>query len=68
MQTKIVKKETFPTKELSGWLKERQQWNHNDWLALLDSIKAKGFTHLTETEEGKGQIGAFLEANRGRPN
>ena len=31
----------FPKKELDKWLKAHQTWSHDDWLKLLDDLKAK---------------------------
>lgn len=54
----------FPKKELNDWLKGRAAWNHEDWLALLASLEAKGFASLTATEEGRASIGEYLEGHR----
>ena len=54
----------FPEKELTAWLKDRSSWNHDDWLALLESLKQQGYSALVETQEGRDQVGMYLEANR----
>lgn len=58
------KKAKFPKKECLAWLKGRQAWNHDDWLALLKDLTDKGFGCYAETPEGRDTVGAFLEANR----
>ena len=30
----------FPKKELDKWLKAHKTWSHDDWLKLLDDLKA----------------------------
>ncbi len=57
-------KATFPTKELNAWLKGRQEWNHNDWLNLLADLEKKGHKDFIATEEGRHQVGQYLENNR----
>ncbi|MDD4870762.1 MAG: hypothetical protein PHR77_09400 [Kiritimatiellae bacterium] len=57
-------KPKLPAKELKAWLKGRKGWNHNEWLALLADLRAKGYSTLTDSQEGRNSIGKFLEANR----
>jgi hypothetical protein len=68
--TKTAVKKTstpkLPAKELKAWLKGRKSWNHNEWLALLEDLRKKGYGALTDTEEGRASIGNFLEANRSK--
>jgi hypothetical protein len=68
--TKTAAKKTsapkLPTKELKAWLKGRKFWNHNDWLALLEDLRKKGYGALTDTQEGRASIGNFLEVNRSK--
>lgn len=54
----------IPKKELKAWLKGRQMWNHNDWLALLADLRTKGYDALTDDQKGRDAIGKFLEENR----
>jgi outer membrane biogenesis lipoprotein LolB len=56
----------LPVKELKAWLKGRKFWSHNDWLALLEDLRKKGYGTLTDTQEGRVSIGNFLEANRSK--
>ena len=56
----------MPKKELQAWLKGRTTWDHQEWLALLADLSAKGFGHWTESDEGRCAIGEFLEANRAK--
>jgi len=62
--TATVSKPAFPVNELKTWLKGRKGWNHNDWLALLTDIRSKGYSSITDTQEGRDSIGKFLEANK----
>lgn len=54
-------KDTFPEKELDGWLKGRDTWSHGEWLQLLDGLRADGYGKFTDTDEGRARIGAYLE-------
>jgi len=57
-------KNALPVKELKVWLKGRKFWSHNDWLALLENLRKKGYASLTDTQEGRETIGKYLESNR----
>ncbi|OGV61249.1 MAG: hypothetical protein A2283_07285 [Lentisphaerae bacterium RIFOXYA12_FULL_48_11] len=61
-----VNKLKLPTRDLKAWLKGRQGWNHNDWLALLRDLRGKGYGVLTDVQEGRESIGKYLEANRSK--
>jgi len=54
----------FPKKELNTWLRGRPSWNHDDWLALLELLRAQGHTHFTDNAEGQNEIGLYLETHR----
>jgi hypothetical protein len=56
----------MPKKEMQAWLKGRASWNHQEWLALLADLSAKGFGYWTESAEGRTALGEYLEANRGK--
>ena len=60
----LIRKKPLPKKDLEKWLSQRSFWNHNDWLNLLSDLKDKGYHDLVASQEGKNQIGEFLEANR----
>lgn len=62
--TSKTSKPKFPTRELKSWLKGRKGWNHNEWIALLTDLRAKGYSTLTDNQEGRELIGKFLETNR----
>ena len=64
VETTKVNRSEFPAEELTSWLQERSFWNHQDWLELLDSLRNKGYSSLTDSSEGQTNIGNFLEANR----
>jgi hypothetical protein len=55
---------SFPEKELKKWLKGRIEWNHNDWLNLLENLRKEGYSNLTDNDAGRTQIGQFLETER----
>ena len=57
-------KVAFPKKELNKWLKVHKTWNHDDWLKLLDDLKAKGFGNLVGDQAGQESVGLYLETNR----
>jgi hypothetical protein len=54
----------FPKKELDKWLKAHKTWNHDDWVELLDDLKAKGYGKLIGKKAGKDSVGMYLETNR----
>lgn len=54
----------FPEKELKAWLKDRKQWDHEEWLALLKKLEEKGYSKWTCCEESRTQVGQFLESER----
>lgn len=54
----------FPKKELKQWLKGRDGWNHDEWLALLADLRENGFAEHVDSWEGCNAVGAYLEANR----
>lgn len=66
VKTSKTKKVKVPAKELKTWLKGRKSWNHGDWLALLENLRQKGYSVLTDTQEGREAIGHFLESNRSK--
>ncbi|MGA8574039.1 MAG: hypothetical protein ACLP7A_09330 [Desulfobaccales bacterium] len=55
---------SFPKKELNKWLKVHKTWGHDDWLKLLDDLKAKGFGNLISDQAGQDSVGLYLETNR----
>ena len=62
MSEKINKR--FPKKELNAWLRLHKQWNHHDWLSLLDKLTKRGFHQRNVSVAEKKEIGFCLEANR----
>ena len=54
----------FPKRELNKWLKAHQTWGHDDWLLLLDDLKAKGYGNLVGDQAGQDSVGLYLETNR----
>jgi hypothetical protein len=61
-----ITRKNFPTKELNQWLTRRTYWDHNDWLSLLSVLRTQGYSEWTETQEGRTEIGQYLETNRSR--
>jgi hypothetical protein len=57
-------KVAFPKKELNKWLKAHKTWDHDDWLKLLEDLKAKGFDNLVGDQAGQDSVGLYLETNR----
>jgi hypothetical protein len=56
----------FPKKEPNKWLKAHQTWGHDDWLKLLDDLKAKGYGNLVGDQTGQDSVGLYLETNRSK--
>jgi len=56
----------FPKKELDKWLKAHKTWNPDDWLMLLDDLKAKGYGNLVSNKAGQDSVGLYLETKRGK--
>jgi hypothetical protein len=54
----------FPKKELNKWLKAHKTWGHDDWLELLEDLKAKGYGNLVSDQAGQDSVGLYLETNR----
>lgn len=63
-ETKKTKRPTLPVNELNAWLKDRHHWNHDDWLNLLSNLEHNGHKDFVETEEGRHEIGRYLEKHR----
>ena len=56
----------FPKKELDKWLKAHKTWSHDDWLKLLDDLKAKGYGILVGKKAGQDSVGLYLETSRNK--
>jgi hypothetical protein len=56
----------FPKKELDKWLKAHKTWSHDDWLKLLDDLKAKGYGNLVGKKAGQDSVGLYLETKRSK--
>ncbi len=61
-KTATTKTNTMPKRVLNAWLKKREGWSHDEWLALLDELRAKGHQQLVD--EKADEIGFYLESNR----
>ncbi len=64
MKMATKKKKRFPKKELNTWLKANPIWDHAQWSALLDDLKTQGFEEWTDAEEGRNEIGLYLETKK----
>ncbi|MBS1256813.1 MAG: hypothetical protein MAG581_02641 [Deltaproteobacteria bacterium] len=62
MTVKIKKQ--FPKKELNAWLRLNKQWDHHDWLDLLDNLTNQGFHNWSLSVAGQKEIGFYLETRR----
>jgi hypothetical protein len=56
----------FPKRELNKWLKTHQSWGHDEWLQLLEDLKAKGHGQLVGDQAGQDSVGLYLETNRSK--
>ena len=54
----------FPKKELNARIRLHKQWNHHDWLSLLDKLTKRGSHQWSVSVAGQKEIGFYLEANR----
>ena len=54
----------FPKKELNAWLRLHKQWNHHDWLSMLDKLTERSFHQWSISVAGQKEIGFYLETNR----
>ena len=53
-----------PLLNIVKWLKAHKTWSHDDWLKLLDDLKAKGYGNLVGEKAGQDSVGLYLETNR----
>ena len=58
------KKVRFPKRELNSWLRKNNDWDHCAWESLLGDLAQQGFDAWTNTQEGRDQIGLYIESNR----
>ncbi len=58
------KKPMLPVNELNAWLEKHHHWNHDQWLTLLADLEAKGHKDFLSTEEGRHEVGRYLEKHR----
>ena len=58
------KKVRFPKRELNTWLKKNSAWDHFAWESLLGELTEQGFESWTNNQEGRDQIGLYIESNR----
>ena len=64
IQVEDFKAPRFPKKELTNWVKENDQWNHDQWNLLLENLKEEGFGLYTDSEIGQKMIGNFIESKK----
>ena len=46
------------------WLKKHSQWNHQEWASLIEDLSTQGFHEWTDIEQGRNEIGFYLETKR----
>ena len=61
MTEKINKR--FLKKELNAWLRLHKQWNHHDWLSLLDKLTKQDFHRWSVSVAGQKEIDIYLETS-----
>ena len=61
---KTKAKKRFPKKELNTWVKSHDEWNHDQWLALLEDLRGQGFEDWTDSSEGQDSIGLYIESKK----
>ena len=54
----------FPKKELKNWVKEKGEWNHEEWNQLLWGLREQGFAIYTDSQIGQEMIGRFIEQEK----
>ncbi len=54
----------FPKKELKSWVKDNEQWDHDDWTDLLWGLREEGFALYTDSQIGQEMIGRFIETEK----
>ena len=47
----------FLKKVLNAWLRLHKQWNHHDWLSMLDKLTKRSFHQWSVSVAGQKQIG-----------
>ena len=57
-------KARFPKRELNSWLRQNNEWGHDEWTALLADLSKNGFGEWADNQEGQNEIGLYLESNR----
>jgi len=51
-------------KNWTKWLKAHKTWSHDDWLKLLDDLKAKGYGKLVGKKAGQDSVGLYPRDSR----
>ena len=54
----------FPKSELNSWLRNNNEWSHNEWTALLADLTKNGFGAWSDNQAGQDEIGLYLESHR----
>ena len=53
----------FPKKALNVWLRLHKQWNHHDWLSMLEKLTERSFHQWSISVAGQKEIGFYRETN-----
>ena len=60
--TKKINKRS-PKKELNAWLSLQKQWDHHNWLSLLNKLIKLGFHQWNDSVARQKEIGFYIETN-----
>ena len=53
----------YPNKKLNVWLRLHKQWNHDEWLSMLDKLTKRYFHQWSFSVAGQKEISFYLETN-----
>ena len=59
-----INNERFPKKELNTLLRVNSKWNHQEFTSLIEDFSAQGFHEWKDTEQGRNEIGFYLETKQ----
>ena len=54
----------FPKKVINALLRLHKQWNHHDWLSMIDKLTERSFHQWRVYLAGQKKISFYLETNR----
>tara|TARA_B110000116_G_scaffold200746_1_gene175668 strand:- start:254 stop:445 length:192 start_codon:yes stop_codon:yes gene_type:complete len=59
-----INNERFPKKELNTLLRVNSKWNHQECTSLIEDLSTQGSHEWTDTEQGRNEIGFYLETKQ----